>query len=179
MYSRFVTKWLPQKDTLHASTTPQDRVEQMDSQTGTPISADSATFTTAHCLGDEPTEGGNAKFSPLDDRNDVLNKALLRFNKREEYQKMLEDQRKRTMKDAMWKNIAKVLPLQGKELGQVMVVLKATVWWNDGQPRLRVEVDKSLERVPALNADTMDEVLLPRIKKNWKEAVRLNERSVH
>lgn len=179
MYSRFVTEWLPQKATFHGSTAPQDRVVQVESQAKTLISANSSKLATAHCLGDEPAEEGNTKSSPLDDRNDLLNKALSRFNKGEEYQKMLEDQRKRTLKNAMWKKIAKVLPLQGKELGRVMAALKATVWWNNGQPRLRVETDKSLERVPALNADTVDEILLPWIKDHWKEAARLNERSVH
>ena len=179
MYSRFVTEWLPQKATFHASTAPQDRGEKIGSQAKTLKSAGSPTLATAHCLGDEPAERANARISPLDDRNDVLNKALLRFNRREGYQRMLEDQKKRTLKNSMWSKIAKVIPLQGKELGQVMLALKAGFWWNDGKPRLRVEADRSLERIPTLNADTVDEVLLPWITEHWKEAASLNERSVH
>lgn len=169
MYSRFVTEWLPQKVACHASTKFPERVEQMKFQAEAVISADSSTMATAHSLGDEPVEESSAQISPLDDRSDVLKKALLRFNKREEHQKLLEDHRERVLKETMWKKIAKVLPLQGKELGRVMVALKANLWWKDGQPRLRVEADKSLERIPALNADTVDEVLLPWIKEHWKE----------
>ena len=174
MYSIFITEWLPQKATFYASTAPQDRVEQIRSQGKTHKSAGSSTLPSARCLGDEPAEEGNAKTSPLDDRNDVLKKALLRFNKREEYQKMLEDQRKRTLKEAMWRKIANVLPLQGKELGRVMVALKANLQWKDDRPRLRAEAEKSLERVPALNGDTVDEILLPWITEHWKEAAWLN-----
>ena len=46
--------------------------------------------------------------------------------------------------------------------------------WNYGQPRLRVEVDKPPNKVPALDADTVDEILLPWPKEHWKEAVRLH-----
>ena len=45
----------------------------------------------------------------------------------------------------MWNEVARLLPLQGRELGQAMIALKALLSWNDGQPRLRVEVDKSLK----------------------------------
>lgn len=90
-------------------------------------------------------EEGNAGITPVDERKDVFSKALLRFNKREEYQKMSEDHRERTLKNTMWKEVARLLPLQGRELGQAMIALKALLRWHDGQPRLRVEVDKSLE----------------------------------
>ena len=46
--------------------------------------------------------------------------------------------------------------------------------WNDGQPRFRVEVDKPPNKVPALDADTVDESLLPWPKEHWKKAVRLH-----
>ena len=111
----------------------------------------------------------------VDDGKDLLNKALLRFDKREDYERLVENQRKVTMKDAMWKKIARVLPLQGKELGQAMVALKATLWWNDGEPVLRVESDTSVERIPALNTDVLDEILLPWIENHWREAVQLSQ----
>lgn len=135
--SRFVTEWLPQKATFHASTAPPATVEQMGSQAEATILTGSSTMAIAHCLGDEPVEDSKAQISPLDDGNDLLNKALMRFNKCEEYQKISEDHRKRALTETMWKEIAKVLPLQGKGLGRVMVTLKANLWRKDGQPRFR------------------------------------------
>ena len=115
------------------------------------------------------------RVTSVDGGKDLLNKALLRFDKREDYERLVEHQRKVTMKDAMWKKIARVLPLQGKELGQAMVALKATLWWNDGKPVLRVESDTSMERIPALNTDLLDEILLPWIENHWREAVQLSQ----
>ncbi len=84
---------------------------------------------------------------------------------------MLEGHEKRALKDTMWKTIARLLPLQGKELGQAMMALKSSLWWNDGQPRLSIEADKPLERIPALDADTVYGALLHWIKdtgeKRW------------
>ncbi|KAF6232619.1 hypothetical protein HO173_009287 [Letharia columbiana] len=176
MYSKFVTEWLPQRMTLHAGTAPPEGVECCDARAKVPISADASTSATAHIRSDKPAEEVNTGISPTDQRKDVLNKALLGFNKHEEYQKMLEDHRRRTWRGVLWKEVERVLPLQGEELGQAMMALKALLWWNDGQPRLRVEADQSLERGSALDADTVNKILVPWIKENWKEAVRLNER---
>ena len=115
------------------------------------------------------------RVTPVDVGKDLLNKALLRFQKREDYERLVENQGKVATKDAMWKKIARVLPLQGKELGQAMVALKATLWWNDGKPVLRVESNPSMERIPALDTEVLDEVLLPWIENHWREAVRLSQ----
>ena len=69
----------------------------------------------------------------------------------------------------MWKKIASELPLKGKELGQTMMALKAQLWWNDGQPTLGVGGDKTSEKMPALDADTVDKMLLPWIRDHWRE----------
>ena len=115
------------------------------------------------------------RVTSVDAGKDSLNKALSRFQKRDDYERLVENQGKVAMKDAMWKKIARVLPLQGKELGQAMVALKATLWWNDGKPVLRVESNTSMERIPALDTDVLDEVLLPWIENHWREAVRLSQ----
>ena len=58
----------------------------------------------------------------------MLRKALLRFDKHQEYQKMLEDYRRRVPTGAMWQKMAKILPLQGKELGQAMKAFGTLPW---------------------------------------------------
>ena len=59
------------------------------------------------------------------------------------------------------------------------MALETLVWWNDGQPRLKVGVERSRKKVPVLEADTIDEVVLPWIKENWSEAVRPSEGYMH
>ena len=162
MYWQFVTEWLPQKTFLHATTTSAEILENCDGVTEVQMTAGSSNGPTAPAI---------------DERKDLLNKALLKFDKREEYEEMLRGYRNRTLKDAMWKQIARTLPIQGKELGQAIVALKTLVWWNDGQPRLKLEAEMSTERIPALDADTVERVLLPWIKEHWSQAVVLYEGS--
>lgn len=177
MYSNFVTEWLPRNIPSHGSTAPPEGVRQDDTEAKILVSARPSTSATAQYLGDEPAEEENVGNSPVNERKDLLDRALLKFNKRSDYLKMIEDHRKRALKDAMWKEIARTLPLQGKELGRAIVALKALLLWNDGHPQLRVEGHKLLERVPALEADKVDEVLLPWVKAHWREAVRLNQKN--
>lgn len=54
--------------------------------------------------------------SPADEQEDMLDKALLRFNMREQYEEVLEDYRRRTLKDAMWIAVARTLRLQSDML---------------------------------------------------------------
>ena len=171
MYLKFVTEWLPQNPTLHTSTARAGKMNQERCQAEIPGAA--------HCQADWSAVEGNAATSPIDERKDLLGKALLTFNKGEEYMKMLEGHRRRNLKDAMWKKIALTLPIQGKELGQAMVALKNLLWWDDGQPRLKMEVDYRREKVPPLDAETVNMVLLPWIKEHWSEAVRLYEGFAH
>lgn len=161
MYSIFVTEWLPQKKTFHTRTATPGSCDYLP--------ADSSTSTTMQHLQNEPLEEENAVKSQGGDRGGLINKALQRFTKHEEYQKILEDRRKSSLKDAMWNKVASELPLKGKELGQTMMALKDQLWWNNGQPTLRVGGDKSSEKVPALDADTVDKTLLPWIRDHWRE----------
>ena len=53
------------------------------------------------------TEEHETRVTPVDDGKDLLNKALLRFQKRKDYERLVEDQRKVALKDAMWKKITR------------------------------------------------------------------------
>lgn len=175
MYSKFVTEGLPRKMPSHTSTAAPEGLTQDKDKPEILVSAGSSISATAQYMGDEHAEEGNPAIFSMNERKDVLNEALLRFNKREQYQRLLEDHRKRALKDAMWKEIARTLPLQDRALGRAIVALKALLWWNDGQPQLKVKADRSFEGVPALEADTVDGLLLPWVKEHWREAIKLNE----
>lgn len=177
MYSKFVTEWLPQQPTLHTSKAPSGRANQKNCEIEVPTLAGSCTSETEHCQVDESAEEGSSGNSRIDERRALLDKALLRFNKREEYLRMLEAYRKRTLKDAVWEKIASTLPLQGKDLGQAIVALKRCLRWDDGRPRLKVETKSPMRKVPVLDAETVDMVLLPWIREHWREAVKLYDGS--
>ena len=107
-------------------------------------------------------------------RGVVLKNALGLFGKWGEYIYMLEKCRERVLKDDMWRAIAAALPVQGKEKGQAIVALKTYLEWNEGAPRLR-KADRSVEKVPALDMDEVERVLIPWVKGHWGKAVKLNE----
>ena len=115
MYAGFVTEWLPRKQTLHPNPARLERGRWNDNQAKVHTSADTCTSAIVHSLVDGSAAEGNTGVFPIDERKDVLTKALLRFNKCEQYQILLDDFRRRSMKDAMWKQIARILPLQGKQ----------------------------------------------------------------
>lgn len=108
-------------------------------------------------------------------RNALLQEALESFGKQNEYLNMVENHRKRLMKDAMWREIARILPVKGTELGQAMIALKAHLRWRDGTPEL-CAADHAAERVPALDKKTVDSVVLPWVLQNWRLAVDKAER---
>lgn len=136
MYSKFVTVWLPQRMTMHQGTATPGMCEAKDYGTDNSLSAGSSISSTAQSVGNGLPIAAKSGPSFLNERKDLLDRALQRFNKREGYESMLEDDRKTILKDTMWKKIATALPLKGKELGQAMMALKALLWWNQGQPTL-------------------------------------------
>ncbi len=103
-------------------------------------------------------------------RDALLQEALETFDKQDEHKGMLENHRKRLMKDAMWRKVARIMPMEGKELGQAMIALKAQIRWRDGMPELCSE-DHAGERVPALDEQTVECVVLPWILQHWRQAV--------
>ena len=173
MYMRFVTEWLPRKADVGGVTALTEIPKQVIHQAQVLGTADSSIFATTHGTGNEPTEEDSVEVSSTQERKDVLRRALLRFHKEAEYNKMLADHQERTLKDAMWKQIATTIPLDGKELEQAIVALKSLLRWNDSQPRLASEVDRPREKIPALDAYTVERTLLPWIKDHWSEAVRM------
>ena len=113
MYSKFVTEWLPQKTTTHGTTAVSERVEcveQSESRSKTVTSAASCGVEVADHQCDEPREKGESRVSCMDERKDVLEKALLRFNKREAYHNILEDYRATIFKDAGKKKLTGQVP---------------------------------------------------------------------
>lgn len=69
-----------------------------------------------HWVPEHPEVGVSGEDDPLN-RRALLQEALETFDKQIEYKDMLESHRKRFLKEAMWRRIGKILPVQAKELG--------------------------------------------------------------
>lgn len=103
-------------------------------------------------------------------RERLIKEAVETFGKRTEYQQMVVKHKQRLMKDEMWRKIVKVLPLEGKDLGETIKALKALMRWEDGCPVLCVEGIPDT-RVPALEDNIVDSVVLPWVVEHWQEAL--------
>ncbi|KAL9037855.1 MAG: hypothetical protein Q9180_003487 [Flavoplaca navasiana] len=103
-------------------------------------------------------------------RERLVKEAVESFGKRTEYEQMVVKHKHKLMKDAMWRKIVKVLPLEGKELGEAIKALKALLRWEDGGPVWCVEGIPDT-RVPALEDDIVDSVVLPWVTEHWREAL--------
>ena len=118
------------------------------------------------------------------ERERVLEMALEVFGVREEYLWMLENHGRKMRKDWLWRTVKETLPLEGKDLGEAMKAMKTFVVWNDGKPVLGDGRERWVEKIPDLDAETVEEVLVPWVRENWKEAVeharsyRIGTRSV-
>ncbi|KAL8645611.1 MAG: hypothetical protein Q9226_007220 [Calogaya cf. arnoldii] len=108
-------------------------------------------------------------------RKRLTEEALDRFGKRGEYKQMVEDHKERLMKDGKWREFVKALPLEGKELGEAVKALKAVLGWEDGAPVLCGESMEG-ERVPALEDEIVESVVLPWVLEHWREAVARNKK---
>ena len=109
MYSSFVTEWLPKKTILQAVPAPPQSVNQNDPPAALLNSADPSKTSP------EPAEERKTDISRDRERKDLLDKALLSFDKLREYREMLENHQKRTSTDTM-KYMPKRLAPQGEEL---------------------------------------------------------------
>lgn len=105
----------------------------------------------------------------------LTEEALETFDKRYKYRRMVEDYKQRLMKDTIWQKIVKALPLEGKELGEAIKALKALLRWQDGAPVLCVE-GKQGRRIPALEEEIVDSLILPWVVEHWQDAVTQNKR---
>lgn len=115
---------------------------------------------------------GDAEANP----ESILDEALEKFEKGEDYAEMFERYRKRVMKDTMWKMIVRVLPLEGKELGQAVVALKTSMRWSNGQLKIAGQDEMEVERVPALDEETVKSIVIPWVGEHWREAMNLVKR---
>ena len=81
-----------------------------------------------HHLPSDPDEidAGGSK-----DKQRILREAIDLFGKQFEYDKAREDYHQLMLRNAIWRQIADGLPLEGRSLGKVMVNLKKRLCWNE------------------------------------------------
>ena len=101
----------------------------------------------------------------------VTEEALDAFNKRDEYTQMLASHRIRLSRDEIWKRVTRELPLEGKDLGRVIVALKKQVRWDEGGVVSLVDVEGRLVE----EVDFMDEEAEGKVVEwcltNWRNVI--------
>ncbi|KAG6986473.1 hypothetical protein G7Y79_00082g100890 [Physcia stellaris] len=110
-------------------------------------------------------------------REGLREEALAKFQKHDELGTNLESHRKRTLKDSMWSKIARALPLKGTVLGEAVVALKSLMSWQDGTPGFSTKSEETVERVPALDEEVVDDVIVPWVLRNWQDVVSANRKN--
>jgi len=100
--------------------------------------------------------------------------ALDTFGKRDEYERTMENHRCLVLRDAIWKGIVNGLPMEGKDLGEVMVMLKRGLYWDGSAPSF---LDASGEPVRTLK--TIDEsvvnVIVAWTLEHWMEVPKVHK----
>ncbi|KAI8933207.1 hypothetical protein NX059_009842 [Plenodomus lindquistii] len=112
---------------------------------------------------------GNAKT-----RRQVLEEALLFFNKHAEYEEMMRVHRLKEAEDVMWKDIRERLPVEGNSLSAALKGLRRWVSFQDGKPHVATELQEYTGWIPLMTADARDAVL-DWVADNWKEAKALEK----
>ncbi|KAH7413676.1 hypothetical protein DE146DRAFT_2663 [Phaeosphaeria sp. MPI-PUGE-AT-0046c] len=104
-------------------------------------------------------------------RQEVLQEALDRFDKQEEYDSMIEEHKFKETEEALWQKIRTVLPLEGNSLLIALKGLRRWVKFEDGEPYIASEPD--LGDKPSWTKSMSpgsDESLLIWVKSRWEEA---------
>jgi hypothetical protein len=103
-------------------------------------------------------------------RQQVLQEALMLFEKREEYEAMLLEHDLKTTEEELWKDIKVAVPIQSNSLAVVLKGLKRWVVFEDGQPRIspKPNLDEPLIWSKFVTADNKNAVL-EWVRQNWEQ----------
>lgn len=105
-------------------------------------------------LDSEPDEEHDKKL-----KDDLISEAVRTLGKHNEFMKMLEDYRQKLLKDMMWKRITTGMPLERKELGQVLVALHQRLYWGKHAPEFRTAADAFAAQVILEGEEGVDLIL--------------------
>ncbi|CAN9095029.1 hypothetical protein CC77DRAFT_1029474 [Alternaria alternata] len=103
-------------------------------------------------------------------RQQVLQEALMLFEKREEYEAMLLEHDLKTTEEELWKDIKVAVPIQSNSLAVVLKGLKRWVVFEDDQPRIspKPNLDEPLIWSKFVTADNKNAVL-EWVRQNWEQ----------
>ncbi|KAH7071497.1 hypothetical protein BKA63DRAFT_73709 [Paraphoma chrysanthemicola] len=107
----------------------------------------------------------------------VLQEALLAFDKQPEYSAMMEAHENKKAEEQLWHEIRTVLPVDGNPLKTAVRGLRRWVMFEKGEPRIATEYIPDDHYTPwvTLIAPGSTEALLDWIKENWKQAKSLEK----
>ncbi|CAN9211251.1 unnamed protein product [Alternaria sp. RS040] len=103
-------------------------------------------------------------------RQQVLQEALMVFEKKEEYEAMMLEHDLKTAEEELWKDIKVAVPIQSNSLAVVLKGLKRWVVFEHDQPRIssKPNLDETLIWSKFVTADNKNAVL-EWVRQNWEQ----------
>jgi hypothetical protein len=109
-------------------------------------------------------------------RQQVLHEAISTFEKRADYDAMMEEHQLKTAEEELWKEIRAVVPVQSNSLALILRGLRRWVAFEDGQPFITAEpnLGEPLVWSKFVSADTKD-AALAWVEGNWERVKSLEK----
>ena len=109
-------------------------------------------------------------------RQEVLHKALDRFDKHAEYNSMMEAHRQKEDEEKLWQDIRAAISAEGYSLSLALKGLRRWVEFQDGKPRIAANpnLDEYSRWIGHIAANDRDEVLAW-VRDNWREVKALEK----
>lgn len=110
-------------------------------------------------------------------RKEVLDEALTVFNKRSEYDEMMEEHNLKEADECLWKDIRDILPAQGSTSTRITLQgLRRWVMFENGKPQITSEpmLDENVTWAKVVMPENRDDVL-DWVKENWAEVKALEK----
>ena len=99
--------------------------------------------------------GGRGK-RPKENSRKVREEALDKFGKREQYERKLDSFRRSILADGMWRRIANEIPIEGKELEEVMAGLRKRLRWGIEEVASQGEEGEVVEMIEKIDEEMVE-----------------------
>lgn len=120
-----------------------------------------------------PLHPGQGDHSPWT-REQVIQEALEHFNKKTEYEGMMEEHRSKEVEENLWSEIRATIPAEGNSLGNALKGLRHWVVFQNGEPAIAsepVEYQSWTKSIAIENKDTV----LRWVLEHWEQVKRLEK----
>ncbi|OAL46879.1 hypothetical protein IQ07DRAFT_144093 [Pyrenochaeta sp. DS3sAY3a] len=120
-----------------------------------------------------PLHPGQGEKSPWT-REQVISEALEHFNKKTEYEAMMEEHRNKEIEEKLWSGIRATIPAEGNSLGIALKGLRHWVVFQNGKPAVASEPVEYQSWTKSISIENKDAVLRW-VLEHWEQVKRLEK----